>query len=324
VNDSFLPLIVLGFDGPTLPGEVAALLARGLGGVALFARNLVDADQVRDLCRQVRQAAPGLPPPIVSVDQEGGRVQRLRRLCPLQPTAADLGAAGPEACRAAGRAIGWDLLDLGFNLDFAPVLDVDTNPGNPIIGDRAFGKTPESAAAGALAFLAGLESTGVAGCGKHFPGHGDASADSHLELPVIPVPAAVLDVREAWTFAAAVQAGIRMIMTAHCLYPDLDPDAPATLSPAIVEGRLRRRLGFDGCVITDDLGMKAIADRFQPAQILDRGLRAGVDIFLQCGARGEGLVLADALERGVRDGTLPRDRLDAAVARVTRFRASLA
>jgi len=323
VTGSFLPLLVLGFDGPTLPTEEAGLLARGLGGVALFARNLVDAEQVRDLCRQVRAAARGLPPPIISVDQEGGRVQRLRRLCPLRPTAAELGAAGGPTCREAGLAIGRDLRDLGFNLDFAPVLDVDTNPANPIIGDRAFGRDPVSAAAGALAFLEGLESVGVAGCGKHFPGHGDASADSHLELPVIPAEAGVLDTREARTFEAAIRAGIRMIMTAHCLYPNLDPDVPATLSPGIIDGRLRRQLGFEGCVITDDLGMKAISDRFEPAQILERGLRAGVDLFLQCGAKGEGRVLAEALERGVRDGSLPRDRLEAAVDRVSRFRCSL-
>lgn len=321
--DSPLGLVVLGFDGPTLPRDVSSLLARGLAGVALFARNLVDAGQVRDLCREVRVAARGWPAPIVSIDQEGGRVQRLRRLCPPRPPAAELGAAGPDACREAGRAIGLDLADLGLNLDFAPVLDVDTNPQNPIIGDRAFGRDPATAASGAMAFLAGLESTGVAGCGKHFPGHGDAQADSHLELPVIAVDAATLDAREAEPFAAAIRGGIRMIMTAHCLYPALDPDVPATLSPAIVDGRLRARLGFDGCVITDDLGMKAIADRFAPGEILDRGLRAGVDLFLQCGAKGEGLELAETLERGVRDGALPADRVRAAGGRVGRFRRSL-
>ncbi len=321
--DDPLGLLVLGFDGPTLSDEIARLLSRGLAGVALFARNLHDAEQVRDLCRQVREAAAGHPAPVISIDQEGGRVQRLRRLCPLHPPAAELGALGPAACREAGRAIGQDLRSLGFNLDFAPVLDIDTNPANPIIGDRAFGRDPASAAEGALAFLQGLESTGVAGCGKHFPGHGDAAADSHLELPVIEAPAEVLGTREALPFADAVAAGIRLVMTAHCLYPSLDPDVPATLSKAIVDGRLRRGLGYDGCVITDDLGMKAIADRFAPGEVLRRGLDAGIDLFLHCGATGEGPELADAMLQGVRDGRLPRGRIDAALDRVRRLRSTL-
>jgi beta-N-acetylhexosaminidase len=323
VPEPWLSTLVIGFDGPVLPPAVAALLARGLGGVALFARNLVDAGQVRDLNRAIRSAARGLPPPIVSVDQEGGRVQRLRRLCPLRPAAAELGALGPDACREAGREVGRDLADLGFNLDFAPVLDVDTNPSNPIIGDRAFGRDPSTAAAGANAFREGLESAGIAGCGKHFPGHGDAALDSHLDLPVIDLPADRLWSLEAAPFAAAVDAGIRVIMTAHCLYPALDPEVPATLSPVIVDGWLRGRLGFDGCIVTDDLGMKAIADRFTPPEVLRRGLAAGVDLFLHCGAKGEGLELAGAMERGLADGSLPADRVAAAAGRVLRLRAAL-
>lgn len=315
--------LILGFDGPSLPDEIARLLADGMGGVALFARNLVDRQQVRDLCSQVRSAARGWPTPIISIDQEGGRVQRLRRLSPLHPAAGQLAAEGLDACREAGRSIGLDLADLGINLDFAPVLDVDTNPANPIIGDRAFGRDPSMAAASAVAFLKGLQSTGVAGCGKHFPGHGDASADSHLELPVIHVDADTMGVREELPFVAAIRAGIPAIMTAHCLYPAIDSVLPATLSFAIVQGRLRERLGFSGCVITDDLGMKAIADGFQPSDVLDLGLLAGVDMFLHCGGKGEWMGLVEALLRGQRDKTLPQGRIDEALARAARLRTSL-
>jgi beta-N-acetylhexosaminidase len=204
------------------------------------------------------------------------------------------------------------------------VLDVDSNGANPIIGDRAFGGEPAAAAACALAFAAGLGDEGVCACGKHFPGHGDASADSHVELPVIPADLATLLRRELVPFAAAAAAGIPMIMTAHCLYPALDPDVPATLSPAVVRGLLRERLGYDGVVVTDDLGMKAIADRFAPADVLRRGLDAGVDLFLHCGAAGEGLALAAELSRGLAAATLPADRALAAAARVRRLREGLA
>jgi len=314
---------IVGFDGPSLPGDVAEALGNGLAGVTLFARNLADRDQVRALCDAIRRAAKGWPAPIIAVDQEGGRVQRLRRMSPLHPPMSGIGAQGPAACSAAGAAIGADLADLGFNLDFAPVLDVDTNSANPIIGDRAFSSDPHEAAERALAFLDGLESAGPAGCGKHFPGHGDAAADSHLDLPIIDVGPDLLDARELVPFRAAVDAGVRMIMTAHCLYPELDPDVPATLSRPIVHGILRERLGFDGCVITDDLGMKAISDRFPMREVLSRGLNAGIDLFLHCGANGEGLAMAEELARAIEEDAGLRDAAGIAAARTGRLRQQL-
>jgi beta-N-acetylhexosaminidase len=314
---------IIGFDGPSLPDDVAEALADGLAGVTLFARNLADRAQVAGLCDAIRRAAEGWPPPVIAVDQEGGRVQRLRRMSPLHPPMREVGGQGPGACRAAGAAIGADLADLGFNLDFAPVLDVDTNAANPIIGDRAFSSDPHEAAGRALAFLEGLEAAGPAGCGKHFPGHGDAAADSHLDLPVIDVGPDLLEARELVPFRAAVDAGVRMIMTAHCLFPRLDPDVPATLSRAVVRGLLRERLGFDGCVITDDLGMKAISDRFPLHDVLVRGLDAGIDAFLHCGANGEGLAMAGELARAIGEGAVRREAVEAAAARVDRLRAGL-
>lgn len=293
-RDLAVQLVVLGFDGPDLPAEIASLLARGLAGVALFRRNLVNPDQVRALSRDVRAAA-GKAVPIVSVDQEGGRVQRLRGLLPDVPPMAEVGTAGPDAARAWGRRIGLGLADLGFNVDFAPVLDVDTNPANPIIGDRAFSSDPARVAACGVAFLQGLESAGVLGCGKHYPGHGDASVDSHLDLPVLDVPPDVLASRERLPFDAAVRAGLAMMMTAHCLFPAIDPDRVATLSPVFLADGLRRDLGFDGCIVTDDLGMQGIARHHTPGQIAALGLAAGVDLFLHCGASGEGVAMIEAL-----------------------------
>lgn len=292
-------MVVLGFDGPRLPASVGALLDQGLAGVALFRRNLIDPDQVRRLCGEIRTAAGALRP-IIAVDQEGGRVQRLRGLVPEVPPMADVGAAGPDAAREWGRRIGTELAGLGFNLDFAPVLDVHTNPDNPIIGDRAFSTDPEHVAVCAVAFLRGLESTGVLGCGKHFPGHGDASVDSHLDLPVLDLAPEQLASRELVPFAAAVRAGLGMVMTAHCLVPAIDPDRVATLSPTFLHDWLRGHLGFSGCIVTDDLGMAGVARGNAPDRIALLGLQAGIDLFLHCGANreGEALVghLADRIE----------------------------
>lgn len=316
-------LFIVGFDGPTLPDDVKDLLARGLAGVALFARNLVDAGQVRDLCRTIREAVRGRPPPIVAVDEEGGRVQRLRRVIGAFPAAREVGKGGAEAARQAGAAIGAGLRDLGFNVDFAPVLDVDSNPANPIIGDRAFSPDPDEVARCGVAFLEGLRATGVLACGKHFPGHGDAAADSHLDLPVITADPDTLNRREVPPFKTAIRAGLPMVMTAHCLYPALDPDHPATLSRRIVGGLLRETLGFDGCVVTDDLGMKAISDRFSPEEVATRGIEAGVDLFLHGGAGGEGQALVETFEDLERRGEVSRDRVEAAARRVGELRRRL-
>ena len=322
--DPTLNLFVIGFDGLVLPGPVAALLARGLAGVALFARNLGDRPQVTALCRAVRDAAAGLPPPLIAIDQEGGRVQRLRRLSPLLPPMREVGAEGPGAVRAAGRTLGLDLRSLGINCDFAPVLDVDSNPRNPIIGDRAFSSDPAVVAACGVALIEGLEGEGVLACGKHFPGHGDASADSHLELPVLDVDAETMARREFVPFAAAVRAGLRLVMTAHCLFPALDPDHPATLSRTVLQGWLRGRAGFDGCVVTDDLGMKAISERYAPDEVLTRGLDAGIELFLHCGAAGEGMDLAARLQRHVAAGEVAPARIAESAARVGALRDWLA
>jgi len=321
--DETLTLLVLGFEGPDLPPWLADLLGRGLGGVALFARNLVDQDQVRRLTREVRRAARDWPPPLIAVDQEGGRVQRLRRLCPLRPPAREVGARGPEAARETARSIARDLRDLGCNTDFAPVLDLDTHPANPIIGDRAFGATPEDAIPPALAFLEGLRDAGIQPCGKHFPGHGHAQADSHRELPLIEVPEEELARRELVPFQAAFRAGLDLVMTAHCLYPALDPDLPATLSRKILGGWLRGRLGYQGCVISDDLAMKAIADHHPADVVVREGLQAGLDLLLHCGTDPEADGLLGALVQAATEPRI-RDRVQEAVGRVLALRCRLA
>jgi beta-N-acetylhexosaminidase len=218
---------------------------------------------------------------VVSVDQEGGLVQRLRRPLTEWPDMLSVGSAGdPGRTEAVGRALGAELAALGIAWDLAPVLDVHTNPANPVIGNRAFGRTPQAVIEQALAFWRGLRAAGVLGCGKHFPGHGDTRTDSHHELPVVAHQPARLRAVELAPFAAAAAAGAEAIMTAHVMFPAIDPRWPATLSRALLGGVLRGELGFTGLVVSDDLGMKAVADRWPIEELVVESLLAGADHFL--------------------------------------------
>jgi beta-N-acetylhexosaminidase len=272
-------LLSVGFEGTAVPPELAARIAASeVGGVVLFRPNIADPPQVAALVRELRAAAPPDLPLLVSVDQEGGLVQRVRAPATVWPAMLSVGTAGdPARTQAVGRALGSELAALGIGWDFAPVLDVHTNPGNPVIGTRAFGVTPEAVTTHALAFWAGLRAAGVIGCGKHFPGHGDTRTDSHHDLPIVAHDLERLRRVELAPFAAAIAAGAEALMTAHVMYPALDPDRPATLSRRIATGLLRDELGFRGVLVSDDLGMKAVADRFSIEDIATGAVDAGVD-----------------------------------------------
>lgn len=278
-------LIVAGFDGRTIPVELAALAREfDLGGVIFFARNIDAPLQVAELAYAAKQLAREMPP-WVSVDQEGGRVQRLRAPCTEWPPAATLGRCGdPELAEDFARALARELRALGITLDYTPVLDVATNPSNPVIGDRAM--SSDAARAGKLGaiVLRTLQEEGIAACGKHFPGHGDTSVDSHEDLPVVEQERPRLDEVELPPFRAAIDAEVAMLMTAHVRYPAIDEEQPATLSKAIVTDLLRAELGFEGLVATDDMEMGAIARHRDVAEASVEALRAGCDLLLLCGA----------------------------------------
>jgi beta-N-acetylhexosaminidase len=275
-------LLTVGFDGPALPDELAARLAASeVGGVMLFRPNIESPAQVAAVVGAIRAAAPPAAPVLVSVDQEGGLVQRLRAPLTVWPDMLSVGAANdPSRTERVGRALGDELAALGIGWGFAPVLDVHTNPDNPVIGNRAFGTTPAAVTAHALAFWRGLRAAGVLGCGKHFPGHGDTRTDSHLDLPVVDHPLERLRRIELAPFAAAARAGIDAIMTAHVLFPALDRELPATLSARILTDLLRGELGFAGVIVSDDLGMKAVADRYPIEELAVMAVRAGADVLL--------------------------------------------
>ncbi len=277
-------LIVGGFAGTTLPERYAEALRAGLrGGAILFRRNVPDLATTHALCRAIRDAAGSSFPPFLGVDQEGGRVARLPSPFPKLPPMRVLGAVGDATlARRAGRVIGEELAALGFNLDFAPVLDVDSNPDNPIIGDRAFGRTPKVVAELAVAFGLGLEEAGVLSCGKHFPGHGDTSVDSHVGLPIVHHAVERLHAIELAPFEAAARAGLGTMMTAHIVVTSIDDRVPATLSRAVCTDLLRGAVGFRGVLFSDDLEMAAVAVQYPVEVSAVEAVRAGCDVLLVC------------------------------------------
>src|SRR5512141_1757996 len=266
--DTIASPLWVGFDGMALSAALARWLARGeVAGVVLFARNIESPSQVRALCREIRSAAGrGNPLPLIAVDQEGGRVARFKeppftRFPPAR--ACSLFCCRNESvAEAVGAATAAELRAVGIDVNFAPVLDVDSNPRNPVIGDRAFSADPGAAADLGIAFAKGSLSRGILPVGKHFPGHGDTSADSHKELPVVRAGRQTLLRRELLPFRRAVVAGIPALMTAHVMYPALDRTLTATLSRKILHDLLRERMRFRGTIISDALEMKAIADRY--------------------------------------------------------------
>jgi beta-N-acetylhexosaminidase len=307
-------LLFVGFQGTEVPRDLAALLAQGrVGGVVLFARNIESPAQVRELCDALHQAAPPELPPLLAIDQEGGRVQRLRAPWTEWPPMRRLGDRDePEATRAFAGALARELADLRIRLDFAPVVDVDTNPQNPVIGDRSFGRDPARVIRHAVPVIEGLAAGGVAACAKHFPGHGDTDTDSHLRLPRVRHDIHRLREVELAPFAAAAAAGVASMMTAHVVFEAVDRRRPATLSPEVM-AIVREELRYDGVVFSDDLEMKAVADHFGPEQLVHGALEAGVDALLVCSDAGLRDEVLRRLERA------PDALVERALARVVAF-----
>ncbi|MET0406125.1 MAG: beta-N-acetylhexosaminidase, partial [Cystobacter sp.] len=276
------------------------------------------------LCRDIKTRAGR--PFILSVDQEGGRVARLRG-APFTnlPSMRALGQRQDlELLERVGRLLAHELRAVGFDWDFAPVLDVDTHPDNPVIGDRSFSGNPHDVARMGVALARGLEAGGVASCGKHFPGHGDTTTDSHLTLPRLPHSLERLREVELVPFQAFAQAGLSSLMTAHVLFDALDSKVPATMSPRVLQGLLREELGFDGVLVSDDLEMKAIAEHYSVEEAAVQGTLAGVDLFLVCHQVDVQRRAIEALVRAVESGRVPRARIDEAHRRLARLEARFA
>ena len=312
---------IIGIPGPRLDDRTRGVLTDlQPGGVILFARNYTDPDTLRALCDDLHALDPD-DPPLVALDHEGGRVHRLRTPFTHFPPAARIGETGdPRLAFEVGAALGHELRNVGVDIDFAPVLDVFSNPDNTVIGDRAFGADPDCVAEFGCALAAGLRSAGVLPCGKHFPGHGATLLDSHDALPCDERPQARLKSLDLPPFEAAIAQDIEMLMTAHVVYPALDPDRPASLSPIIMHDLLRQRLGFHGVIVSDDLEMGAIARTLPLEDACVRALAAGADMLLICHSLDRALPTRDACERALNDGRLRHTRLREAHDRIRRLK----
>ena len=308
--------------GTSVPAELRSLAREfDLGGTILFSRNIEAPEQVAELsadCETLGRTTPAW----VSVDQEGWRVARLKEPFTRWPPMATLGRAGRASEALAERfakALAQELLAVGITLDYAPVLDIHTNPKNPVIGDRALAERAEDVAKLGRVIIRALQGAGLAACGKHFPGHGDTSTDSHFELPLVEHPPDRLRAIEFEPFRAAVAAQVAFIMTAHVLVPSIDDTRPASLSPDIVQKLLREELKFEGVILSDDLEMKAISAEHEVPEAAVDAIRAGCDGVLVCSGdidlQGRTL---ETLVRAVESGRIPATRHDDAFARLKR------
>ncbi len=325
-------LFFVGFEGTAFNDELAEFLDElNPAGVILFTRNVEDPLQVARLNRDLQQHAheQGSPGLLIGVDQEGGRVTRLREPFSVFPPALELARsdAPEESVRRSAAVIARELALTGFSVDFVPVLDVLSSSADlaiTVIGDRAFGFDPGTVSRLGAIVIDAMRGEGIIPCGKHFPGHGGTLVDSHVDLPVDDRDLKDLENSDLVPFRDAVSAGVEMVMTAHVLYPSLDGESPATLSPSIIDGLLRREIGFDGVVITDDLDMGAVTGRHSIAESSVRALRAGVDLLLICNEPEKAFSARQALVNAIRGGQLTTDRVRASLARVNRLKARYA
>ncbi|HXK42066.1 MAG TPA: beta-N-acetylhexosaminidase [Anaerolineae bacterium] len=323
-------VMVIGFDGLEPETELLEMIRTyHVGGVILFARNVDSPRQVAELTNALQRAAleSGHPGLLISMDQEGGRVARLTENKGFTefPGAMAIAATGDvENARRVAQALAAEMRAVGINTDFAPDLDVNNNPANPVIGIRSFGSDPARVAACGVAFLEGLQAEGVLAFGKHFPGHGDTGVDSHVELPLVPHDRARLEAVEFVPFKAAMAADVAGIMSAHVTFPAIDatPGLPATLSPKVLTGLLRDEMGYGGLLVTDSLEMGALAQSGYPVPLAAAtALEAGADLLLFNRDHALHRAAFEELRARVLDGRISETRLNEAVRRVLQAKA---
>jgi beta-N-acetylhexosaminidase len=314
-------LMIAGFNGTAPPKGILSLIKEyQLGGVILFKRNLANPSQIAKLCDSLQKASPHVPL-FICIDHEGGQVSRLPKPFTVLPSQAVVGTCNSvELAYSIGEIMANELKAVGINFNLAPVLDVNTNPDNPAIGDRAFGKSASLVCTMGLAIIAALQDNGVLACAKHFPGHGDTATDSHEELPVVNRTLEQLREVELRPFQHAMINGLRALMTAHVKYPTLDDARPATLSRKIIGKLLRSSMKFDGLVLTDDLEMKAITQEYGPDDAAIKALQAGADLLLVCHSEDRQVAILEAILKAVKKGWLSEKQLDLSLLRILSFK----
>ena len=314
-------LLMIGFDGTELSQELIAWLKEYQpGGIIVFSRNLVDRDQIAELTNSL-QAQATQAPLLIAIDQEGGRVSRLPKGFTIFPPAATVAAShSPDLAYQAAAVTAQELRAVGINMNMAPVLDINSNPSNPIIGNRAFSEDPDEVCTMGEATIAGFHDHGVLACGKHFPGHGDTTTDSHKELPIVGLSKEHLERIELKPFRHAIARDLRAIMSAHVRYPALDDTAPATLSHAVMTILLRQEMGFTGLSLSDDLEMNAIVDHLSVGDAAVRSLQAGVDLLLICHRLDRQTEAIEAIQRALSSGELSLPSIKLSLARLSEIK----
>lgn len=316
-------LVVGGFNGKEITGEVRKLVQHyHIGGVILFNRSIESPAQLRVLTGSLQELAKSgnedWVPLLIAVDQEGGSNIHVKEGITLTPGNMAMGAAGDaEGVYRMARISGKELRALGINVNYAPDMDVNNNPMNPVIGIRSYGEDPHLVARLGAAAIRGYQESGIAATAKHFPGHGDTRTDSHLDLPVIPYSMERLEKLELIPFKAAIEAGVDLMMTAHIVFSELEPEGvPATLSNRVVTGLLREKLQYDGVITTDCLEMKAIHDNYGTAEGAVRAIEAGVDMVLVSHTFTEQVKAIEAIIQAVRTGRISEERINRSLGRI--------
>lgn len=302
--------LFIGISGHSLTSEEKKFITlNNIGGICLFGRNVSEPKQVHDLCAEIqslRHKQSDKAPLFIGIDMEGGRVHRLKAPFTTWPALRRLGELdAPAASYAFANCMGKELRAVGINLDFAPCVDIFTNPANTVIGDRSIGDDPELVGKHASALIRGYLKSGIITCAKHFPGHGNTLIDSHLDLPVEKADLDRLRKCELVPFIRAMRGRVDMVMTSHIKFPLIDPEWPVTLSEIFIKKLIRQECHYNGFVITDDLGMKAMANYFGAEQIPVRAIQAGAELLLYCNEPETPPMAMEALLRAYEERTIP-------------------
>ena len=316
-------LIIAGFDGTTADDEVKSLISEvKVGGVILFSRNVENASQVVKLNNDIKEMNKENKYPIfISVDEEGGLVSRMPSEFNDIPTSMDIAKFNDKKLSYnIGKVIGEEISSLGFNMDFAPVLDINSNPDNPVIGNRSFGDNEAIVSKLGIATMKGLKDSNIIATVKHFPGHGDTSVDSHVGLPVVENDLERLKSFELVPFQKAIDEGVDMVMVSHIMLPKIDENDPATLSKTIVTDILRKDMNYNGVVVTDDMTMGAIINNYDIGEAAVKSINAGVDIVMVCHQYENVTKVIDAIKEAVNNGSITEERIDKSVERILKLK----
>jgi len=312
-------LVIVGLDGYVNDENSTYLIEKyRVGGFVLLKQNVKDTEQLLELMNSLKKTnAANKIPLFLAIDEEGGRISRLPDDFKKLPSSGRIGQANDKRLAyQAGSLLAEMLKTIGLNMNFAPVLDINSNPENPVIGDRAFGVSSELVTELGMEAMSGIKAQGIIPVVKHFPGHGDTDVDSHVGLPVVEASLSRLESFELIPFKTAIENQADAIMIAHILLPKIDPNNPASFSKPIITDLLRKKMNFDGVVITDDLTMGAVVNNYDLGEAAVESLKAGSDIILVCHDYEKEVRVIEAIKKAVETGKITEERVDESLYRI--------